>query len=123
MPDIKTSENCSNGPALEFHNPSNMCRCINRDLRPEFRLTGHGTFGKGRLHRGCHTSNWPHHSNERGKIIRAYIKHRTGTRLIEEIWIWMPMFHPVIQPEGCSGNRRSDLSIIDQLNAGLKTST
>src|SRR5690348_17179956 len=103
MPDIKTSENCSDSAALEFHNTSNVSRCINRDLRSEFRLAGHCTFGKGSLNRGCHTPDWSHHSDKRCEIIRAYIKHWTGTGLIEEIWIRMPMFHPVIQPECCSG--------------------
>src|SRR6266568_3070929 len=120
-PDIETGENSADAAVREFHDPSDMRRCIDRDFRPILRLTGHFAFGKSRLHRGGHAQDWPHHGDERREIIGAYIKHGAGAWLIEEIWVWMPIFHPVIQPECCSGNRPSDLPIINQLDAGLKT--
>src|SRR5207248_6341444 len=121
MPDIETGKNRANSAAREFHDPGDMRGRVYGNLRPVFRLAGHCTLRKGRLHRGGHAPDRAHHGDERREIIRAYIKHRACPLLIEEIWVGMPIFHSVIQQECCSSNRRSDLPIVDQLDAGLKT--
>ncbi len=121
MPDIEAGDNRANSAARKFHDSRDMCRRIDRDLRPVFRLAGHGTFRKGRLHRGGYTPDWPHHGDERCEIIGANIKHGSSARLIEEVRVGMPPFHAVIQHEGCSSNRRPDLPVVNQFDAGLKT--
>lgn len=121
MPDVETGENRANGAAGEFHDPGDMGGCIDGNLRSVFRLAGHGAFGKGRLHRGGHAANRPHHGDKRGEIVRAYVEHGARTGLIEEMGVGMPVFHAVVQFE-CSGSHgRSDRSIVNQLDAGLKT--
>src|ERR1700694_3595928 len=121
MPDIETGKNRANRATRELHDPRDMGGRVYGNLRPVFRPAGHGTLRKGRLHRGGYPPDRAHHGDERREIIRAYIKHGACAGLIEEIWVGMPIFHSVIQPESRSSNRRSDLPIVDQLDAGLKT--
>src|SRR6266566_76282 len=121
MPDIETGENRANSAAREFHDPREMRGRVYGNLHPVIRLAGHGTLRKGCLHRGGHPPDRAHHGDERREIIRAYIRHGACAGLIEEIWVGMPIFHSVIQQECRSSNRHSDLPIIDQLDAGLKT--
>ena len=54
-PDIETRENCAYGTAREFHNSSDVRRCIHRDLHPKFRFASHGAFRKGGLNRCRYT--------------------------------------------------------------------
>src|SRR5712672_2910835 len=120
MPDIEAGENRTDSAAGKFHNARDMCRRINGNLRPILRLAGHGAFRKGRLHRCGYTTDWPHHRYERREIIRANIEHGSSAGLIEKIWVRMPVFHSMIQLESRGSDRRPNLSLVNQLNAGLK---
>src|SRR5260221_13261756 len=111
MPDIESGDNRANSAARKFHDSRDMCRRIDRDLRPVFRLAGHGTFRKGRLHRGGYTPDWPRHCDERCEIIGANIKHGATARLREEARGGMATFPAVIRHERWRSNTRPELPV------------
>src|SRR5271165_3453951 len=85
-----------------------------------------GTFGavpafqRADLPHGSDFADWTKQSRQRGYIVGTEIQHRTGTLLIKDSRIWVPMLHSFGHHCGQTCDDLSDTPLVDQSFGGLQ---